>query len=54
MPPLGFFPIEKRRQYDETVFDNCWSHTKDKVVDNYVDNNKKYGYYQVQSEQSSF
>ena len=42
---------EKRRQYDETVFDNYWSHTKDKVVDD-VDNNK-YGYYQVQSEQSS-
>ena len=44
---------EKRRQYDETVFDNYWSHTKDKVVDDDVDNNKKYGYYQVQSEQSS-
>jgi ferredoxin len=43
---------EKRRQYDETVFDNYWSHTKDKVVDDDVDNNK-YGYYQVQSEQSS-
>ena len=44
---------EKRRQYDETVFDNYWSHIKDKVVDDDVDNNKKYGYYQVQSEQSS-
>src|ERR687884_2120136 len=44
---------EKRRQYDEIVFDNYWSHTKDKVVDDDVDNNKKYGYYQVQSEQSS-
>jgi ferredoxin len=44
---------EKRRQYDETVFDIYWSHTKDKVVDDDVDNNKKYGYYQVQSEQSS-
>jgi molecular chaperone DnaJ len=44
---------EKRRQYDETVFDNYWSHTKDKVVDDDVDNNKKYGYYQAQSEQSS-
>jgi len=44
---------EKRRQYDETVFDNYWSHTKDKVVDDDVDNNNKYGYYQVQSEQSS-
>jgi ferredoxin len=43
---------EKRRQYDETVFDNYWSHIKDKVVDDDVDNNK-YGYYQVQSEQSS-
>ena len=45
---------EKRRQYDETVFDNYWSHTKDKVVDDDVDNNKKYGYYEVQSEQSSY
>ena len=44
---------EKRRQYDETVFDNYWPHTKDKVVDDDVDNNKKYGYYQVQSEHSS-
>lgn len=33
---------EKRRQYDETVFDNYWPHTKDKVVDDDVDNNKKY------------
>jgi ferredoxin len=49
---------EKRRQYDETVFDNYWSHTKDKVVaDDDADNNnynKKYDYYQVQSEQSSY
>jgi len=44
---------EKRRQYDETLFDNYWSHTKDKVVDDDVDNNNKYSYYQVQSEQSS-
>jgi ferredoxin len=44
---------EKRGQYDETVFENYWSHTKDKVVDDDVDNNNKYGYYQVQSEQSS-
>ena len=43
---------EKRRQYDETVFDNYWPHTKGKVVDDDVDNNKKYGYYQVQSEHS--
>jgi ferredoxin len=49
---------EKRRQYDETVFDNYWSHTKGKVVaDDDADNNnynKKYDYYQVQSEQSSY
>ena len=47
---------ERRREYDETDFDNYWSHTKDKVVDDDVDNNnynKKYDYYQVQSEQSS-
>ena len=47
---------ERRREYDETDFDNYWSHTKDKVVDDDVDNNnynKKYDYHQVQSEQSS-
>ena len=47
---------ERRREYDETDFDNYWSHTKDKVVDDDVDNNnynKKYDYYQVQSEHSS-
>jgi curved DNA-binding protein CbpA len=51
---------EKRRQYDETVFDNYWSHTKDKVVDDNddIDNNnnnynRKHDYYQAQSEQSS-
>ena len=47
---------ERRREYDETDFDNYWSHTKDKVVDDDVDNNnynKKYDYYQVQSDQSS-
>jgi curved DNA-binding protein CbpA len=48
---------EKRIQYDETTFDNYWSHNEDKEVhhddgdnNNY---NKKYHYYQVQSEQSS-
>jgi curved DNA-binding protein CbpA len=45
---------EKRRQYDETDFDNYWSHNEDKVVDNDGNNNNmKYGYYQVQSDQSS-
>jgi molecular chaperone DnaJ len=46
---------EKRRQYDETDFDNDWSHKEDKVVDDDGDNNNmKYGYYQVQSDQSSY
>jgi curved DNA-binding protein CbpA len=45
---------EKRRQYDETDFDNYWSHNEDKVVgDDGNNNNMKYGYYQVQSDQSS-
>jgi curved DNA-binding protein CbpA len=46
---------EKRRQYDETAFDNDWSHKEDKVVgdDSDINNNMKYGYYQVQSNQSS-
>jgi molecular chaperone DnaJ len=49
---------EKRRQYDETDFDNYWSHNEDKVVgddgdNNDNDNNMKYGYHQVQSDQSS-
>jgi curved DNA-binding protein CbpA len=47
---------EKRRQYDETDFDNYWSHNEDKVVgdDDGDNNNMKYGYYyQVQSDQSS-
>jgi len=40
---------EKRRQYDETDFDNYWSHNEDKVVgddgdNNDNDNNMKYGY----------
>jgi molecular chaperone DnaJ len=40
---------EKRRQYDETAFDNDWSHKEDKVVgddgdNNDNDNNMKYGY----------
>jgi molecular chaperone DnaJ len=43
---------EKRRQYDETGFDNYWSHTNDDV-DNSNNYNKKYDYHQVQSEQSS-
>ena len=43
---------EKRRQYDETGFDNYWSHTNDDV-DNSNKYNKKYGYHQVQSEQAS-
>ena len=47
---------EKRREYDdETAFDNEWSHNEDKVVVNYGDNdnNMKYRYYRVQSDQSS-
>jgi molecular chaperone DnaJ len=45
---------EKRRQYDETAFDNNWSYKEDKVVDNDGDNNNmKYSYYQVQSDQPS-
>jgi DnaJ-class molecular chaperone len=49
---------EKRRQYDETVFDNYWPYTKDKVVDddnggNNNDDTKHRYYYQVQSDQSS-
>ncbi|HZA07112.1 MAG TPA: DnaJ domain-containing protein, partial [Nitrososphaeraceae archaeon] len=48
---------EKRRQYDETTFDNYWSpHNEDKAVDNDGENNNdmKYSYYyQVKSDQSS-
>ena len=48
---------EKRRQYDEIAFDNDWSHKEDKIAgddgDNNNNNNMKYGYYQVQSDQSS-
>ena len=50
---------EKRRQYDETDFDNYWSHNEDKAVgddgdNNDNDNNMKYGYHQVKSDQSSY
>jgi molecular chaperone DnaJ len=51
---------EKRRQYDETAFDNDWLHKEDKVVDNdgYHNNNDMkysyYYYYQVKSDQSSY
>ncbi len=42
---------EKRRQYDQTVFDNDWSHKEDKVVGEDSDNNNmKYNYYQVGTE----
>ena len=50
---------EKRREYDETPFDNYWSHQEDKVTDNDDGGNNnnddiKYRYYyQVPSDQSS-
>ena len=51
---------EKRKEYDETLFDNYWSHHEDKVADddddggNNNDDNLKYRYYyQVPSDQSS-
>jgi ferredoxin len=45
---------EKRRQYDETGFDNYWSHTKDKVVDDDGDDTKYTHHYQVKSDESSY
>ena len=39
---------EKRREYDETPFENYRSHQEDKVADNDVDNNN----YRAQSDQS--
>jgi curved DNA-binding protein CbpA len=44
---------EKRRQYDETDF-NDWSRKEDKVVRDEVDNNNmKYHYYKVHPDRSS-
>ena len=47
---------DKRRQYDEIAFDNYWSQKEDQVVHNDGDNNnnRKYGYHRVQSDQSSY
>jgi ferredoxin len=45
---------DKRREYDQTVFDNDWSHKEDKVVgENSDNNNMKHNYYQVYSNHSS-
>jgi curved DNA-binding protein CbpA len=44
---------EKRKEYDETSFDNYWPHHEDKVADNDDGGNSNNRYYQVQSDQSS-
>jgi DnaJ-class molecular chaperone len=50
---------EKRREYDETPYDNYWSYKEDKVADNDGDDNnndddvKSRYYYRVKSDQSS-